>query len=125
MQNDLVIALTNRVKDEIVFNREQVNLKHTLLVVFSKEKMIFLKAICLLKDTALLCMKAGYERGTIETINMMVRMCMNTQELCLIRPVYWLLIGALMLFKQFTYTVDALEKLKDICEETFDVQSLI
>ena len=80
-------------------------MQNTLVTVFSKEKMIFLKALNLMNDTALLCMKSGYERGTIETINMMIRMCMNVQELCLIRSIYRLLIGSLMLFKQYQFAV--------------------
>jgi len=53
---------------------------NTISTTFVPEKYNFLHTLEMLRSVAELCLMAGYERGTIETINMMVRACANVQD---------------------------------------------
>lgn len=93
---------------------------HTLATTFIPEKYSFIHTMEMLRNTAELCFQAGYERGTVETLNMMVRACANVQDYQLIKPIYRLHAFCYAHFKQVELAIHAFERLKDIAEDSSD-----
>jgi hypothetical protein len=67
---------------------------------FDPNKLNFLQTMEMMRKVAELCFLAGYERGTIETLNMMIRSCANVQDFQLIKPIYRVQAYAFAHFRQ-------------------------
>ena len=51
---------------------------------FDEKKIVFVETLELLLKACQMCFISGYEKGTIECINMMVRCCCNTMDIPLV-----------------------------------------
>ena len=72
-----------------------------------------------------MCFIAGYEKGTIECLNMIVRCCCNVQDIPLVAKFLKFQVSIYFQFRQFENAIRALERLKDIAEDTDDFDSLV
>lgn len=83
-------------------------------------KIVFVESLELLLQTCSMCYISGYEKGTVECLNMMVRSCCNVQDLPLMTKLYKIQVGVYTQFRQFENAILTLERLKDIAEDTDD-----
>jgi hypothetical protein len=61
--------------------------------------VVFLETVDLLRHAAQICFMSGYERGTVECLNMMIRCCCNSNDLCIVRLVYRILVSVYNQFR--------------------------
>ncbi len=62
-------------------------------------KIIFLDSMELLRQASELCFISGYERGTVECLNMVIRSCSNANDLNLVKSVYKLQVTVYIQFR--------------------------
>jgi hypothetical protein len=98
---------------------------NTISTHFVPQKMSFLNTLDMLREAANICFSAGFERGVIETLNMMIRACVNVSDLHLIKGVYKLQAACYAHFRQEEMAFQALEKLKDLSEDASDYHTLL
>lgn len=82
-------------------------------------------AIELLRQASEMCFKSGYERGTVECLNMIVRACSNANDLALVRACYKMLVNVYIYFRQFHNAIRALDRQKDLALDYDDNQALV
>lgn len=72
-----------------------------------------------------MCFQAGFEKGTIESLNMIVRCCCNVQDIPLVSKFLKIQVSIYLQYRQFDNAIRALERLKDIAEDTDDFDELV